>query len=74
MTTAPAAPAAPAERQSTEQPSRFREWLLDGAAPREADGKSDAEQSNEPVQGRQEWLPVSQRYEKREQTRNHEAH
>src|SRR6476646_4180994 len=42
-----AAPAATAKRQSTEQPSRFRAWLLDGAAPREADGPFESEREAE---------------------------
>jgi hypothetical protein len=42
-----AAPAATAERTSSEQPSRFRAWLLDGAAPREADGPFESEREAE---------------------------
>ena len=42
-----AAPAATAKRQSTDQPSRFRAWLLDGAAPREADGPFESERTAE---------------------------
>ena len=42
-----AAPAATAKRQSTDQPSRFRAWLLDGAAPREADGPFESEREAE---------------------------
>jgi hypothetical protein len=41
------APAATAQRQSTDQPSRFRAWLLDGAAPREADGPFESEREAE---------------------------
>jgi hypothetical protein len=44
------------------------------AAPCEADDEGDAKQRNQPVQARHEWLQVSQQYEQREETGNHEAH